>query len=167
MVQHDPKACQFCGEQFIPHQKVGPRQIACQKAECRRARKRENLQKLYRSDPGYNYDNVKRYRTNHPDYQRRWRQKRKEKLKTLDPARLDAGQARKTACAGRQQQIAASLFVSPEAAEIQTELSPVKTDIATKRNRALREIQTELTLYFSVQLSKLLDVLPEARYKPS
>jgi hypothetical protein len=160
MVQHEPKACQFCGDPFIPYAKVGPRQIACTRAECQRARKKENLENLYRSDPGYNYDNVKRYRANHPDYQRLWRQRRKEKLKALD-------YVGKTAPGGWQQHIPASLFVSPQAGEIQTELSPVKTNTATKKNRPLREIQTELTLYFSVQLSKLMDYLPEARYKPS
>ena len=160
MVQHEPKACQFCGEQFIPHPKVGPRQIACRRAECQRARKRGNLQALYRSDPGYNYDNVKRYRSSHPDYQRQWRQNRKEKLNALDTAFH-------TTHAGRQQHIPASLFVSPQAGEIQTGLSSVKTASPSKRTRPLREIQTELTLYFSVQLSKLLDYLPDSRYKPS
>ena len=164
MVQHEPKACQFCGEQFSPHPKVGPRQIACRKAECRRARKRENLQALYRSDPGYNYDNVKRYRVNHPDYQRQWRQKRKEKMSALNSALKTA---LKTPGVRQYQQIPASLFVSPQAGEIQTGLSSVKTASPSKRTRPLREIQTELTLYFSVQLSKLLTCLPEARYKSS
>jgi hypothetical protein len=160
MVQHEPKACQFCGERFIPHRKVGPRQIACKKLECRRARKRENLKEFYRSDPGYNYDNVKRYRVSHPDYQRLWRQRRKEKHNTLDSAP-------ETAPGGQHQHIHASLFVSPQAGEIQTELGSVKTVYPAKRTQPLREIQTELTLYFSVQLSKLLDSLPEARYKSS
>ena len=161
MVQHEPKACQFCRDPFVPHPKVGARQIACTKPECQRTRKRENLQNLYLSDPGYNYDNVKRYRASHPDYQRVWRQKRKEKLETLDSS------ACKTAPGGAQQQIAASLFVSPQEGEIQTELSSAKTAKPIKRAQPLREIQTELTLYFSVQLSKLLPLLPDARYKPS
>jgi hypothetical protein len=160
MVQYEPKACQFCGDPFIPHPKVGARQIACRRAECQCARKRENLQNLYRSDPGYNYDNVKRYRASHPDYQRLWRQRRKEKLNALDTAR-------KRTPTGQHQYIPASLFVSPKTDEIQTELSSVKTIIPTKRTRPLREIQTELTLYFSVPLSKLTDFLPDARYKPS
>ena len=163
MVQHEPKACQFCGEQFIPHPKVGSRQIACNKPECRRTRKRGNLQALYRSDPGYNYDNVKRYRVNHPDYQRQWRQRRIEKMSALNSALKTALKTPGV----RQQQIPASLFVSPQAGEIQTGLSSAKTDMPAKRSRPLREIQTELTLYFSVQLSKLIDFLPDARYKPS
>ena len=160
MVQHESKACQFCGDQFTPHRRVGSRQIACRKPECRRARKRENLKRLYLSDPDYNYDNVKRYRACHPDYQRQWRQKQKDKLNARNSAP-------KTRPSGQQQYIPASLFVSPEAGEIQTELSSVKTASPPKRTRPLREIQTELTLYFSVQLSKLLDFLPDARYKPS
>ncbi len=134
MVRHEPKVCRFCGETFRPHPKVGSRQIACKKPPCQRTRKRENLKRFYRSDPGYNYDNVKRYRASHPDYQKQWRQKRKQ---NLNARYLCLKAAVKTAgTAGRQQQlqIPASLFVCSKA----------------------REIQTELTLSFSVQLSKLL-----------
>ncbi|MHC4316103.1 MAG: hypothetical protein ACYSW3_26980 [Planctomycetota bacterium] len=154
MVQHEPKSCQFCSDQFTPHPKVGLQQIACTKAQCQRARKRANLKRFYRSDPGYNYDNVKRYRASHPDYQKQWRQKRKEKRNALrsEP---------KAATAGSQQQIPASLVVSPQAGEIQTALNSVKTVKPTKGVRTPREIQTELTLYFSVQLSRLLGSLPE------
>jgi hypothetical protein len=160
MVQHESKACQFCGDQFTPHRKVGSRQIACWKPECRRARKRENLRRLYISDPGYNYDNVKRYRACHPEYQRQWRQKQREKLNAQNSAPIRRP-------SGQKQHIPASLFVSPQAGKIQTELSSVKTVHPSKRARPLREIQTELTLNFSVQLSNLLDFLPYPRYKPS
>ena len=160
MVQHEPKGCQFCGDEFIPHPKVGTRQIACTKPECQRTRKRENLKRFYRSDPDYNYDNVKRYRASHPDYQRLWRQKRKENLGAQQSTP-------ETVPFDQQQHIPASLFVSQAAGEIQTELTSVKTVCPAKNPRPLREIQTELNLYFSVQLSKLLDFLPDARYKPS
>ena len=164
MVEHEPKACQFCGGPFIPHPKVGARQISCGKIECHRARKRGNLQTLYLSDPDYNYENVKRYRADHPDYQSVWRQRRKEQLKGLDSIS-------KATATGVRQHIPASLFVSGNAGEIQTELSPVKTVKPHKSNRPFREIQTELTLYFSVPLSNPAENLPDwitdARYKPS
>jgi hypothetical protein len=138
MVHQESKVCQFCGDRFTPHRKVGSRQIACWKPECRRARKRENLRRLYLSDPGYNYDNVKRYRACHPEYQRQWRQKQREKHSARNsvPIRRPSGQ---------QQHIPASLFVSPQAGKIQTELSPVKTTRPSKSVRPFREIQTELT----------------------
>jgi hypothetical protein len=158
MVRHEPKACQFCRNKFAPHPKVGRRQIACTKPECQRARKRANLQKFYSSDVDYNYDNVKRYRARHPDYQKQWRQKHKE-ARLISPAILMPPSSR--------QRIPASLFVSSESSEIQTELSPVKTVRPYKRARPQREIQTELTLSFSVQLAQLLTSLPEVRYKSS
>jgi hypothetical protein len=158
MVRHEPKACQFCRNKFAPHPKVGRRQIACTKPECQRARKRANLQKFYSSDVDYNYDNVKRYRARPPDYQKQWRQKHKE-ARLISPAILMPPSSR--------QRIPASLFVSSESSEIQTELSPVKTVRPYKRARPQREIQTELTLSFSVQLGKLLTSLPEVRYKSS
>ena len=149
MVQHEPKACQFCGRKFAPHPNVGLRQIACTKPECQRARKRVNLQKFYRSDPGYNYDNVKRYRARHPDYQKQWRQKRKEACLTSGTVLTPPGSQQ------QQQRIPASLFVSSESSEIQTELSSVKTAKSHNGSRPLRKIQTELTLSFSVQLANL------------
>ncbi len=156
MVQHEPKVCRFCGHRFIPHPKVGLRQIACTKAQCQRARKRANLQRLYDSDPGYNYDNVKRYRASHPDCQKQWRQKRKGQSGTLcsEP---------KAVIAGSVQQIPASLFVSPQVSEIQTELSSVKAVKLPQRVQASSEIQTDLTLYFSVPLSGLLTSLPKLK----
>ncbi len=120
MVQHKPKACQFCCDKFTPHPKVGLRQIACKKPECQRARKRENLKRFYRSDPGYNYDNVKRYRASHPDYQKQWRQKRKENLNAQYLSLEEALKTPETPGSQQQQQIPASLFVSSKASEIQT-----------------------------------------------
>ena len=148
MVQHEPKTCRFCGDRFIPHPKVGTRQITCLKAQCQRARKRANLQRLYDSDPGYNYDNVKRYRASHPDYQKQWRQKRKKQqdAQCSEPKAVPADSV---------QQIPASLV------EIQTELSSVKTVKPAQRVGAPSEIQTDLTLYFSVPLSGLLSSLPQ------
>lgn len=150
MVQHEPKACRFCGDSFIPHPKIGLRQIACTKAQCQRARKRANLQRLYDLDPGYNYDNVKRYRASHPDYQKKWRQKRQEQPGTQCSES-------KAAATSRMQQIPASLV------EIQTELSSVKTVKFAKKVQAPGEIQTDLTLYFSVPLSGLLTSLPQLK----
>lgn len=151
MVHHQPKSCQFCGEVFTPHPKVGMRQIVCTSRECQRARKRANLKSFYLTDPGYNYDNVKRYRATHPNYQRRWRQKRKEKLKAFyAPTSSGIG----------QQSIPARLSVSPQRSEIQTELTSLKTKRTSQRVVRSREIQTELTLNFSVELSKLAGFLP-------
>jgi hypothetical protein len=160
MVQHKPKACKFCGCMFTPHYKVGARQIACSKRECQCARNGANLQKLYDSDPGYNYDNVKRYRARHPNYQKQRRQKLKEAALASEVSQMRSSQQ-------QHQRIPASLFVSSGTSEIQSELSSVKTVRPRTRGRPPREIQTELTLSFSVQLDKLLPSLRRVRYKSS
>lgn len=102
-MQHQPKACQFCGDRLTHHPKVGLRQIACKRHECQRARKRANLKSFCLTDSGYKYENVRRYRASHPDYQRQWRKKRKEKLKAQYSPKPPSS----------WQPIAASLIITP------------------------------------------------------
>ena len=47
------KRCQFCGRFFMPDYRVGERQKACRRAECRQARKRLAQQSWCAKNPGY------------------------------------------------------------------------------------------------------------------
>lgn len=136
MVQHEPKSCRFCGDTFTPHPKVGSRQISCSKPICKMERVRLTRRQWYRNNPGYNYENVKEYRQAHPDYQKQWR--RRKKHQSHKKSRLPSR-------------------------EIQNQLSHTKTIADVGITQPSHEIQTELTLYFSVPLSGFLQVLPAAR----
>jgi hypothetical protein len=92
MVEHPTTRCQFCDDPFVPHTKVGPRQFACEKTVCKQARIKWTRRQWYKKNPGYNYDNVKRYREAHPDYQKQWRQRKKRKQQD----KPDIGTAPKT-----------------------------------------------------------------------
>jgi hypothetical protein len=59
------KRCQFCGRFFIPDYRVGERQKACKRVECRQARKRLAQQSWCAKNPGYfqgRYPYVKEWR---------------------------------------------------------------------------------------------------------
>lgn len=74
------KRCCYCGKEFSPDPRVGHRQKACSIA-CQKLRKRENNRAFTEKNPGYwssRYEDVKQWRQKHPDYQRRWRQGRKQ-----------------------------------------------------------------------------------------
>jgi hypothetical protein len=76
------KKCLYCGREFIADPRVGQRQKACS-AQCQKLRKKENNKAFSKSNPGYwhgRYEYVKEWRQKHPDYQRRWRQKRKQSV---------------------------------------------------------------------------------------
>ena len=67
--------CRYCGNSFVPDRRVGNRQKTCSIA-CQRLRKKENNRVFTEKNPGYwsqRYEEVKRWRQRHPDYQRRWR----------------------------------------------------------------------------------------------
>ena len=173
MVQQNPKQCKYCPDMFTPHPKIGDKQTTCNKQACQRARKRENLKNLYLSDPGYNYDNVKRYRQKNPDYQKQWRQRRQAKSRLLcqeiTKASRDLSSAPESpetsAGSQHQQAIANSSLVKTNKCEIQTALTSVKTNNFTDGTqlRPGSEIQTELTFCFSMALSRLIDLLPEVK----
>lgn len=75
------KRCRYCGKMFVPDRRVGARQKACS-AECRKQRKKENNRAFSGKNRDYwrgRYSVVKEWRKNHPDYQKFWRQTRKER----------------------------------------------------------------------------------------
>jgi hypothetical protein len=75
------KRCVYCGRYFKPDKRVGERQKACKDRECQARRKKDSQRRWLESNPGYfkgRYDFVKQWRKEHPDYQRRWRAKRRE-----------------------------------------------------------------------------------------
>ena len=75
------KRCQFCGRYFRPHPFVGIRQKACARPMCRKKRKHANQSQWVKKNPDYfcgRYPEVKEWRTRNPQYQKRWRAKRRE-----------------------------------------------------------------------------------------
>jgi hypothetical protein len=77
----EQKRCICCGRYFKPDSRVGNRQKACNDKACQRKRKKENQRTWVESNPGYfqgRYTYVKQWRKDKPDYQRRWRAKRRE-----------------------------------------------------------------------------------------
>lgn len=110
------KRCQCCGRMFVPDRRVGPRQKTCS-TECRKVRKSECNRRFRRKNPGYwlgRYDVVKAWRSEHPDYQKEWRRKKKKRQ-----AAFSAG-------------------------EIQAELFAKALDAVQKNVFVLREIQAEM-----------------------
>jgi hypothetical protein len=80
------KRCRFCKELFCPDPRIKARQIACSKRECQRARKKENQDSwVARHSDCFTkrYVNIKAWRQQHPDYQRRWRREHPE-VRTRD-----------------------------------------------------------------------------------
>jgi hypothetical protein len=71
------KRCQFCGRFFIPDYRVGERQKACSRAECRQARKRLAQETWGSKNPGYFQG---RY-----SYVKEWRQRKKAEGRPSDP----------------------------------------------------------------------------------
>lgn len=74
------KRCAYCCKMFVPDRRVGDRQKACS-PECRKLRKKDNNRSFSRNNPDYwcgRYDELKQWRSEHPDYQKSWRQTRKQ-----------------------------------------------------------------------------------------
>ncbi len=64
------KRCEYCGRYFIADKRVGDRQKACGRTECKRKRKQSAQKAWSRKNPGYFND---RY-----SYVKEWRQRRKQ-----------------------------------------------------------------------------------------
>jgi hypothetical protein len=74
------KKCHYCGKVFIPDPRVGRRQKACS-LQCQRLRKRQNNKAFSKNNPDYwqgRYKYLEEWRQKNPDYQRQWRQKKKQ-----------------------------------------------------------------------------------------
>ncbi len=92
MMMAGEKRCQCCGRIFVPDRRVGVRQKTCS-AACRKVQKDESNKRFRRKNPGYwlgRYDVVKAWRKNHPDYQKTWRQRRKERRIEPSPGEIQA-----------------------------------------------------------------------------
>ncbi len=154
MIKHEPPICLFCGEHFEPHPKVGSRQLACKKWECKRQRVKRTKKLWYDEDPTYNYSCVKKYRQNHPDAQKKWRQRKKQ----WRQAQLSAPLSEAT------KGVSGSLLVlspSPEVRlqserrEIRNQLTLTKTTTQLDLFRS-GEIRNQLSLCITLPLAELL-----------
>lgn len=75
------KRCFYCGRYFKPDNRVGERQKCCKDRGCQARCKKESRRRWLEANPGYfsgRYWYIKQWRKEHPDYQRRWRAKRRE-----------------------------------------------------------------------------------------
>lgn len=76
-----PCRCVECNAVFVPDPRVGDRQVTCGAAECQRARHAKRCQVWHGSNKeiaaGHYQDVVVPFRTEQPDYQRRWRWSRR------------------------------------------------------------------------------------------
>ena len=84
------KRCAYCGRYFNPDRRAGAKQKACKAGACQARRKRESQRRWLESNPGYfagRYDCVKQWRKENPDYQRRWRAKRREIQDEIPPSK--------------------------------------------------------------------------------
>ena len=116
MMMAEEKRCQCCSRMFVPDRRVGARQKTCS-AACRKIRKGESNGRFRRKNTGYwlgRYDVVKAWRQEHPDYQKEWRRRRKERCRGL------------------------------AAGEIQAEMFSKALDAVQKNVLVLREIQAEM-----------------------
>jgi len=92
MMMAGEKLCQCCGRMFVPDRRVGVRQKTCS-AACRKVRKSEGNKRFHRKNPDYwrgRYEVVKTWRKDHLDYQKTWRQRRKERRIELKPGEIQA-----------------------------------------------------------------------------
>ena len=77
------KRCAFCGRFFRPNIHVGNRQISCKRPECQKKRRQAQQQKWRKTNPGYfqgRYEYLKQWRSVNPNYQKRWRASKPEKM---------------------------------------------------------------------------------------
>lgn len=161
MIKHEPKVCLFCEEPFEPHSKVGSRQLACEKWDCKRQRVKRTKKLWSDKDPACNYSYVKKFRRNHPDYQKQWRQKRKQQrqaqansssveAKLGSPAFLRASPAESD---GRS---------LPWTGEIRNQLTLTKTTTQLDLFRT-GEIRNQLSLCITLPLTELLTFCQQVR----
>ena len=75
------KHCEFCGRFFIPDRRIGSKQRSCSCPECRKQRKAASQSAWVSKNSDYfkgRYENTKKWREEHPGYQRQRRKNRRE-----------------------------------------------------------------------------------------
>jgi hypothetical protein len=161
MTQHEPKPCPFCTKVFVPRPQVGARQIACENRNCRRQRINRTKRLWYEKNPTCNYGYVKKFRDTHPDCQKQWRQKKKQRSSehTSPPAfedKLGSPLSFKTGPAESGGQIFSG------ANEIRNQLNITKT-IAQLDLFRTGEIRNQLNLCITLPLGEILSACTEAQ----
>jgi len=160
MIKHEPKVCLFCKESFEPHPKVGSRQLACEKWACKRQRVKRTKKLWYDKDPACNYSYVKKFRCHHPDYQKQWRQQRKQQRQAQANCHPAPKPFRAEAKLGSPISIKASPAEPdgrslPVADEIRNQLTLTKTTTQLDLFRT-GEIRNQLSLCITLPLTELL-----------
>jgi hypothetical protein len=161
MIKHESKVCLFCSEPFEPHVKVGSRQLACKKWECKRQRVKRTKKLWYDEDPTYNYSCVKKYRQNHPDAQKKWRQRKKQRrqVQLSNPpseATSDVSGSFKAFSPSSE------MRMQSERSEIRNQLSLTKTTTQLDLFRT-GEIRNQLSLCITLPLTELLTFCQQMR----
>jgi hypothetical protein len=83
--------CPYCQE-FFARSRYHPEQVVCSRPDCQRRRKTEYRRQKERADPEYARivaDSRKKWRQEHPDYMRRYRQSRQARPKSDRPSARD------------------------------------------------------------------------------
>ena len=140
--QHDgARGCVICRNKVKPHPKVKDRQVTCGRLACRVARRISQQAQWRKKNPTYfrdRYEDVKRWRARHPDYQRKWRAQKK----------------------------AQAPLNKPIVGEIQSQSSHIETASAWERRVPLSEIQSQLSVFLNKELSLFFSNM-SARYNPT
>jgi hypothetical protein len=154
MIKHEPKVCLFCGGVFAPRPPVGSRQLACEKWDCKRQRVKRTKKLWCDKDPACNYSYVKKFRRHHPDYQKQWRQKRKQQRQAQ--ANSPSVEAKLGSLVSLKASPAEADGRSlPLAGEIRNQLTLTKTITQLDLFRA-GEIRNQLSLCITLPLTELL-----------
>jgi len=154
-VRPKKKKCAFCGQLFTPDPRVGDRQKACSRKECRRQRKALSQKRWVEKNPEYfcgRYENTRTWLEQHPDYLQEYRQTHP---KYVERNRIKARSRKKEQKEGRF--------------DIQDELKSQLIDIShVKPRKAGFDIQDELSAQqacLAGVMLKLLGLIYKTRYE--
>ena len=82
------KQCQYCGRYFVPDRRVGSRQRACDRLECKQKRKKQEQQEWIKKNPGYykgDYWRIKQWRQQKRHFQAGLKDKTSEMIQDKIP----------------------------------------------------------------------------------